>query len=131
MLSMMVVLMLLYVFMTYVSEIMTKGEVLVYNASNTAPDIIQCLNPSSDCIINCIGDEICEHKEIHCHNKSTTSICKINFNGTRNASNAVIYTHTSPIVFINAIGDDACLQSVIYGHETINTKLYVYAPSIR
>ena len=108
---------------------MTDGETLVYDATNTPPDIIQCLDTSSECIVNCVSHRICSYKEIHCHNKSTTSQCNINFDGYQSGSYALIYTHTSPIVLINATGDFALQQSVIYGHETMNTKLYVYGVS--
>ena len=112
---------------TYISQPRTNGETLVYDATNTPQDVIQCVDPSSECIINCVGDEICELKEIHCHNKSTTSLCKLNFNGSQRGVNVFIYTHTSPIIFINATGSHALHRSVIYGHETMNTKLYIYA----
>ena len=106
---------------------MTKCETLVYDASKTPPDVIQCLDESSECIIHCIGNAICFKKEIHCHKKSTISICKVSFNGSLSGQKALIYTHTSPVVFINATGRYAFVQGVIYGHETMNTELYVYA----
>ena len=113
---------------TYISQIPTQSEILIYDAINTPQNVIQCLDPSSECIINCIGDNICSDKEIHCHNKSTTSICKINFNnGSHGGLRALIYTHTSPIVYINIWGSRALYSSVIYGHQTMNTKLYIYA----
>ena len=113
------------VLVTYIIQILTKGETLVYNAANTPPDIIQCLDPSSKCIINCIGVGICSYKEIHCHIKSRNSICNINFDGYHSGFYVSIYTHTSPIVFINATGDEALGQSEVQAHETVNTKLHI------
>ena len=108
---------------------MTKGETLVYDITNLAPPIIQCVDASSECIINCLGTRRCKDREIHCHNISTTSRCTLNFHGRESGMNAVIYTHTSPVVFINITGSLTCKESVIYAHENMNTKLYVYAPS--
>ena len=108
-------------------ETITYGEILTFN-TDSAPDIIECIDGSTDCIINCMNYGSCEFKQIHCHRTSTTSICKINLIGQVSARNASIYTHQSPNVEMNVQDSHSCINCKIYAHEQIGSKLYIYVP---
>ena len=102
-----------------------KSETITFDTSGSAPNIIQCVDPSTDCVINCQYNSICRFKHIHCHNESTTASCRINLINANAARDAFIYTHKSPIVYINVIGSAGCYNTIIYAHQS-NAKLYFY-----
>ena len=104
-----------------------SGEVLTLD-SKSAPNIIECTDSSTDCVINCINSYVCISKHIHCHRTSTNSICKINLTAASSALYASIYTHQSSTVYINVIGDQGCFNCKIYAHEQLGSKLYIYVP---
>ena len=108
-------------------EAIIYGEILTFN-TDSAPDIIECTDGSTDCVINCMTYRICKSKQIHCHRTSTTSICKINVIDELSAQNAIIYTHHSPSVEMNVQGWYGCVNCTIYAHEQIGSKLYIYVP---
>ena len=107
--------------------IIIYGEILTFD-NNSSADIIECTDGSTDCVINCINNQICQYKEIHCHRTSTISTCTINLIGNYSAENASIYTHQSPIVYINVIGRYACEECKVYAHEQLGSQLYIYVP---
>ena len=102
------------------------GEILTFNDRRSVPDIIECTDASTDCIINCMNTDVCTFRSIHCHRTSTNSICKINLTDRSSARFTSLYTHQSPIVYINVIGDRSCRNCKIYAHEQLGSKLYIY-----
>ena len=103
-----------------------NGEILTYDTVNSAPNIIECMDPYTDCVVNCVSDAVCRHKQIHCHRNSTTSKCKINLIGTNSGRNIYIFTHKSPIIYLNVLGLYSCYQSEVFAYGTLGAKLYVY-----
>ena len=84
------------------------GEILTFKDSHSTPDIVECTDGSTECVINCLNTVVCRYKHIHFHRTSTNSICKINLSGSMSAQNASIFTHQSPIVSINVTGHSGC-----------------------
>ena len=72
-------------------------EILTFN-TDSAPDVIECTDGSTDCVINCNKHRSGESKQMQCHLTSETSIYKINLIGQISAENAFIYIHKSPSV---------------------------------
>ena len=104
------------------------SEILIYNSTNKARStVIRCLDPSSDCVITCIGDYICDNSMLHCHNESTTSTCTINAIGSNSIRASTIYTHQSPKTYINIDGYQGLYNSIIYAHEKLGSQLYIWA----
>ena len=102
------------------------GEILTFDYINPAPDIIECIDGSTDCVISCINRNVCRSKHMHCHRTSTNSTCTINLIADDSASFASIYTHQSLNVHINVIGWMSCRFYEIYAHEQLGSKLYIY-----
>ena len=72
-------------------------EILTFDDSNSNPDVIECIDDSTGCVINCINTDVCKSKHVHCHRTSTNSMCKINLTAAYGAPSASIYTHQSPL----------------------------------
>ena len=109
-----------------------KSEEITFNDSTPAPSSpIECTDPSTECIINCLSNNVCENKIIHCP-QTGSQICIVNLNGYRAGYYAAIYTHQSPLIFISArnTSTETGYGITIYGHERMGSKLYVYGTGI-
>ncbi len=119
----------LFVIIAIAFPIVLHSETLTYNTSNTAPAVIECIDPSTNCTINCVAFASCSQKPIHCHRNGslTTSACFINLIGNESGKASSIYTHQSSIVHLNVLATNAFSNSSIYAHEKMGSKLYLYS----
>eukprot|EP00485_Elphidium_margaritaceum_P019108 CAMPEP_0202728196 /NCGR_PEP_ID=MMETSP1385-20130828/185505_1 /ASSEMBLY_ACC=CAM_ASM_000861 /TAXON_ID=933848 /ORGANISM="Elphidium margaritaceum" /LENGTH=492 /DNA_ID=CAMNT_0049394443 /DNA_START=17 /DNA_END=1491 /DNA_ORIENTATION=+ len=99
------------------------AETIDRNIQDATGDV-ECVDPSTPCVVNCNVDRSCYDINIRCH-VNASQPCTINLYGVSAAQTSSIRSNSAPVFEVNAFGVDAVHFATIFANTRLGTECYV------